>query len=308
MIELGTQNRLAAFETLYDTSLGHDLPMPHELASIYGSLRMPLHEGRPHVIGNLVASLDGVVSLGIPGKEGGKAISGSDEHDRMLMGLLRATADAIIMGAGTLRTSPRHLLTPEYAYAPLAGSYAHLRAALGKPRAPLSVIATASGDLDLDAALFATGEPVLVVTTAEGARRLSEQRLPACVKVEVPDEQQPRAEGRLAAGAILRAVERTLKSTGSGSEVVLVEGGPHLIAHFFGDGCLDEMFLTLSPQVAGRDGATYRPGLVEGRSLAPEHPAWGSLVGVRRAESHLFLRYAFASTVMASNGPTSDAN
>ncbi len=310
MIQAGTQNRLAAFETLYDTSLGHELPLPHELASIYGALRMPLREGRPHVIGNLVTSLDGVVSLGIPGKEGGKAISGSNEHDRMLMGLLRATADAIIMGAGTLRTSPRHLLTPEYAYAPLAEAYAEFRSAQGKRGAPLSVIATASGEIGPGAALFATGEPVLVVTTAAGAERLSEQRLPAGVKVEVPEGEQARAEGNLTAGAMLRAVERTLEGGGSGrgNGVVLVEGGPHLIGNFFGDGCLDEMFLTLSPQVVGRDGATQRPGLVEGRSLAPEHPTWGRLVGVRRVESHLFLRYLFDSNVVASNGSTSDAN
>lgn len=87
-----------------------------------------------------------------------------------------------------------------------------------------------------------------------------------------------------------------MRDTLHGSDgVVLVEGGPHLIGNFFGDACLDEMFLTLSPQVVGRDGPVGRPGLVEGRSLAPEHPAWGTLVGVRRAGSHLFLRYGFGA-------------
>jgi riboflavin biosynthesis pyrimidine reductase len=62
---------------------------------------------------------------------------------------------------------------------------------------------------------------------------------------------------------------------------------------FFAEQCLDELFLTLAPQVAGRDAARDRPGLVAGHSFAPERPLWGTLVGVKRAGSHLFLRYAF---------------
>jgi hypothetical protein len=52
--------------------------------------------------------------------------------------------------------------------------------------------------------------------------------------------------------------------------------------------------LTVAPQVAGRDGALARPGLVAGKRLAPEDPVWGALVGLKRGGSHLFLRYAFA--------------
>ena len=58
---------------------------------------------------------------------------------------------------------------------------------------------------------------------------------------------------------------------------------------------LDELFLTLAPQVAGRDASAERPGLVEGRIFAPDTPVWGELVEVRRAGEHLFLRYAFPS-------------
>jgi riboflavin biosynthesis pyrimidine reductase len=297
MMPSSTASRLAPFQALYDISAGEDLPLPHELASIYGPLRMPSHAGRVHVIGNLVTSLDGVVSLGIPGKEGGKAISGSNEHDRALMGVLRASANAIIMGAGTLRTSPKHLLTPGYAHPPLAEAYSEFRRALGKPEAPLSVIITATGEVDASAALFGTGAPVLVVTTPAGRARLRNLGLPPWVRVEVPEGAQPGSESSLTAAAMLSVVGRTLHGSGG---VVLVEGGPHLIGTFFGDGCLDEMFLTLSPQVVGRDGSAERPGLAEGRSLAPEHPSWGTLVGVRRAGSHLFLRYRFGREQAAS--------
>ena len=77
------------------------------------------------------------------------------------------------------------------------------------------------------------------------------------------------------------------------NDVILVEGGPLLIGEFFAEQQLDELFLTLAPQIAGRDDSVERPGLVTGKLFAPEHPIWGRLVGVKRSGSHLFLRYAF---------------
>jgi riboflavin biosynthesis pyrimidine reductase len=75
--------------------------------------------------------------------------------------------------------------------------------------------------------------------------------------------------------------------------VVLVEGGPHLMGDFFAEGLLDELFLTLAPQVAGRDGHSERPGFVSGKTFAPDKPLWGTLVSAKRGGSHLFLRYSF---------------
>jgi riboflavin biosynthesis pyrimidine reductase len=76
-------------------------------------------------------------------------------------------------------------------------------------------------------------------------------------------------------------------------KLILVEGGPRLLAEFYAERVLDEQFLTLAPQVAGRDDAAGRPGLVMGRAFAPRNPLWGTLVDLRRGGSHLFLRYAF---------------
>jgi len=64
-------------------------------------------------------------------------------------------------------------------------------------------------------------------------------------------------------------------------------------------GLLDELFLTLSPQIAGRDTTIERPGLVTGTLFAPERPLWGILVSVKRGRSHLFLRYAFTARELA---------
>jgi riboflavin biosynthesis pyrimidine reductase len=265
------------------------MALPPELASLYGRLRMPRHTARPHVVGNFVSSLDGVVSLGIPGKAGGGEISGFNLHDRMVMGLLRAAADAVVIGAGTLRaSSPEHVWTAEYIYPPLADAYRDLRTALGKPEPPLNVVVTASGEVDLDRHLFRSGAvPSLIVTTANGAQRLQvrDREIPTSARVEVAGGVAP-----LSARAVLDAVSRTRKS-----ELVLIEAGPHLMSDFFAERLLDELFLTLAPQVAGRVGEIDRPGLVSGKLFAPEHPVWGALVGLKRGGDHLFLRYEFST-------------
>ncbi len=278
---------LAPLQDLFDATTGDDLPLPTALVNLYGRLRLPRQVARPHVIGNFVTSLDGVVSLGVPGKAGGGEISGFNPHDRMVMGVLRAAADAVVVGAGTLRaSSPDHVWTAEYIYPPLTGAYCELRTALGKPEPPLNVVVTGSGDIDLDRRLFRTGAvPSLIVTTAAGARRLRERELPPSARVEVAADVAP-----LSGRAVLDAVGRVRKSA-----LVLIEAGPRLMSDFFAERLLDELFLTLAPQVAGRDGGVERPGLVSGKLFAPEHPVWGTLVGLKRGGDHLLLRYTFAS-------------
>jgi riboflavin biosynthesis pyrimidine reductase len=278
---------LEPLETLYEVDRGGEaLPLPPELAAPYGLLRFPPHPGRPYVIGNFVTTLDGVASLAMPGYEGGGPISGHDPHDRMVMGLLRAVADAVVVGAGTQRSvDPRHLWTAEYIDPELADSYRALRARLKRPRPPLNVVVTARGEIDPDRRLFRSGEvPVLIVTTAAGSRRLEELRLAPSVRVAVSE-----GPNRLSARSIVDAV-----GNAHPSDVILVEGGPHLLGDFLAAGLLDEQFLTLSPLIAGRDGAVLRPGLIAGRRFAPERPLWGTLSGVKRGGSHLFLRYAFS--------------
>jgi hypothetical protein len=93
---------LTPLETLYDTAQGDALPLPIELAHVYGRLAFPTHGEQPYVVGNFVTTLDGVVSLNIPGQSGGGPISDFNQHDRMVMGILRAAADAVIVGAGLI--------------------------------------------------------------------------------------------------------------------------------------------------------------------------------------------------------------
>jgi riboflavin biosynthesis pyrimidine reductase len=280
-------NMLAPLDALYEVDRGAELPLPPALTALYGPLRFPAHPDRPHVIGNFVSTLDGVVSLNVPGHSGGGEISGFNQHDRMVMGLLRAAADAVIVGAGTLRAVPQHRWTAAYVCPALADAYQMLRAARGKPGPPLNVIVTARGAIDLGLPVFQSGEvPVLIVTTARGAQLLHARGLSR--SVQLADVQ---SLGRLSAAAILDAVRRVRSS-----DVLLVEGGPRLMGDFLAEQRLDELFLTLAPQIAGRDATHHRPGLVAEELLAPDRPRWGTLVGVKRAGSHLFLRYAFEPT------------
>jgi riboflavin biosynthesis pyrimidine reductase len=276
-------NALTPLETIFAVERGNDLPLPPDLLTLFGRLQFPSHKV-PYVVGNFVTTLDGVVALNEPGHVSGGDISGYNHHDQMVMGLLRAIADAVIVGAGTLRSAPRHSWTAQHIYPALSTAYQQLRNNLGKPAPPLNVIVSARGNISLDLPVFQSGEvPVLIVTTPAGEQRIRAQHLPASVQLSsVP------GAGSLSARAILEAVSHAQQS-----EIILVEGGPQLMGDFFAEKYLDELFLTLAPQIAGRDGNSERPGLVTGKRFAPEHPLWGTLIGVKRSESHLFLRYAF---------------
>lgn len=281
---------LTPLETLYDAARGEPLPLPPELAALYGPLHLPTlpaaaSAGRPWVISNFVSTLDGVVALAEPGYAGGGAISGYDKHDRAVMGLLRAISDAVVVGAGTLRSVPRSLWTAEHIYPPLAPAYAALRAALGKPEPPLNVIVTAHGALDLALPVFASGAvPALIVTTPRGAERIAAETLPPGVRVAAGGDVD-----RVSAPDVLAAIHNVRPA----STTILVEGGPQLMADFFTAHLIDDLFLTLAPQVAGRAAASPRPSLVEGALFLPAQPLWSTLVSMRRGDSHLFLRYGF---------------
>ncbi len=276
-------------ESLFNVQRGFDLPLPPELAAIYGQLQFPLQAGRPYIFANFVTSLDGVVSLEAPGRAGGGDISGNNQHDHMVMGILRAMADAIIVGAGTLRKSPNHVWTAEHIYPPFSPFYQQFRHNLGKSTPPLNVIVTLEGNVTLHQPLFQSGEvSVLLITTMQGEQHLRQQTIPSSTEIITLEQS---AEGELSAQAILEVVQRTHPSN-----LILSEGGPRLLASFFAERCLDELFLTLAPQVAGRDESIERPGLIAGKLFAPAFPLWGSLVSVKRETHHLFLRYAFDTT------------
>ena len=288
---------LTPLESLHEPKAEHgvNFPLPVELSRLYGNLQFPPHVGRPYVIANSISTLDGVVSLGLPGRSDGEEISEFDLHGRMVMGLLRAVADVIIVDAGTLRAvSADHLWSAAYIFPALAEAYQELRSAMGKIGPPLTVIVTDHAEIDLSLRVFQSGEvPVLIVTTAQGQQHLLNRHVPPSVQITVAERT---ADGQLSAQAVLDTCVGHLYQ----SDVILVEGGPYLLGNFFNEKCLDEFFLTFSPQIAGRDNlpalavlaqATEQSGFINGKRFASEQLLWGALAGVKRAGSHLFLRY-----------------
>ena len=139
----------ASLQTLIESKRGRVLPLPPRLARLYGRLRMPLPGAQPRVISNFVTTLDGVVSLNAKGHASGGDISGFSAQDRMVMGLLRAIADVVIIGSGTLAVDRRHVWTAEAIFPALADEYRRLGKALGRRGAPLNVIVSGSGGIDL---------------------------------------------------------------------------------------------------------------------------------------------------------------
>ena len=277
----------AKLATLFAKTRGKALPLPPRLARLYGEFRMPVPRGRALVFGNFVSTLDGVVSLKVPGHEGGGDISGFNTEDRMVMGLLRTVADVVVVGSGTMEGDPHYMWTGAAICPELAADYTRLRRALGKRQPALKVVTSMSGRVDLTLPGFGSGARhpgrVLVLTSARGAKRLSAQ--PGARRVDIRVLKAARASPAAILGEVTKLVA---------PERVLVEGGPLLVGSFYAEQLLDEQFLTLSPQLAGRKENDGRIGFAMGRQFAPWDPRWATLTDARRGTSHLFLRYAFA--------------
>lgn len=247
---------------------------------------MPGSRARPHVFSNFVSTLDGVVSLNVKGHASGGDISGFSAQDRMVMGLLRAIADVVVIGSGTLRVDRRHVWTAQSIFPPFADDYRQLRASLGMQETPLNVVVTGGGDVDLRLPVFTSGKvPALIVTTPRGARRLHAKGAP-------PRPVEIRAVGSGARTISPRAILDVVREVRQGKRI-LVEGGPELLGDFYAAHLVDDQFLTLAPQIAGRIVGDRRLSLVMGQKFAPGVPLWGALADARRGGSHLFLRYSF---------------
>lgn len=267
--------RLPPLEVLVEEFGPGGFDLPEELATIYGG---PLAL-KPHSLcANFVASLDGVTA--IPGlAQSSHLIAAGSEHDRFLMGLLRACADAILIGAGTLHDSPQTRWTPEHAYPPAAPPYAELRRRRGLPPQPTLAVLSGSGRIDPQHP--GLRERTLVLTSEQGAAQIG-SRLPGSAAI-VPLAGEPPVDPK-AALAALRA---------GGHELILCEGGPSLLGVFVAAGVVDELFLTLSPALIGRPAGQERLSLLE--QAAPPGETAATLVSVRRSGSHLFLRYRLSS-------------
>jgi riboflavin biosynthesis pyrimidine reductase len=254
----------------------HALPrtkLPAELARLHdGDLGL----SDDCLYANFVVTVDGVVS--IPGMRGSNALIAEDsDADRFLMGVLRAFADVVLIGAGVLRASPRGTWRAAEIYPSAASGYAELRAELGIAAIPEVAVLTGRGSIDPAHPLFAAG--ALVITSDAGAARLSGQ-LPEATQVLTLGE-SPMLDPRSVVAAL----------RDRGHRRILCEAGPHTFGELVAAGLVDELFLTRSPLLVGDAGAGTRLRLVEASDLLPDGRQ-ARLLSVRRHGSHLFQRYA----------------
>lgn len=258
--------------------------LPAELRHGYaGDLAIPLRNDRPTVIANFVESLDGAVALDSQGLTDGAVVSGFSPTDRFVMGLLRAMADVVLVGAGTVRASAGTGWTPARVYPKAADAYRDLRRRLRLAPDPVTLIVTAKGDLDPSHPAFRDADRAIVLAApAAAAEHLRRLGFRDGIRIE------SLGDGDAVSSAALIDLAGRM-----GARVVLTEGGPHVLAGLAGAGLLDELFLTVAPQLVGRDRTAHRLALLEGVALWPDQSRWGELVSVRRGGDHLFLRYRF---------------
>jgi len=263
-------------ELLYEASQLPAFDLPDELRERYGGC---IGFDQPRVFANFVGSLDGVVAAP-PLVQSAKLISGDNASDRFVMGLLRACADAILIGSGTLQASPRSLWTPGGPCPAAAGSFAQLRRRRRRPESPVLVVLTATGLIDPAHPALERG--ALVLTTDGGATRLG----------RLPERSEVVSLGAAATVDVLAALD-LLRDRGH--RLVLAEAGPRVFGSLVAARLVDELFLTVSPVLAGRAEALTRLGLVEGADLLEDLGSAARLLSVRRDGGHLLLRYALGA-------------
>ncbi|HEY0637553.1 MAG TPA: dihydrofolate reductase family protein [Pseudonocardiaceae bacterium] len=179
--------------------------------------------------------------------------------DQEIIRTQRAMADAILVGAGSMRTGRYPPHRP-------SGEYALYRERHGLAQAAPLVVASRTADLDFTAPAFAGARvPTILLTDLEGARRV-----PMEAEVEVVI-----ADGLSAGMTVLR--------TRYGLGRVLCEGGPGLASALFAESLVDEVHLTLAPRLEGADLRSLVRGLPAPVDL--------ELRSVHEAGGNLLLRY-----------------
>ena len=238
-------------------------PEPGEVtadAAVAG-LRLDEHapDGRPYVVGNMVATADGRAAID------GRAGPIGDEADRAMFMRLRTQADCVMVGAGTLRAERYgHLVRdPELRAA---------REAEGLAPEPLACVLTRTLDLPWDTSLWTDPASRVALYT-------SSPHNPPPSRAEVKVHRMAEAE---------LTVERVLRSLRADHDVrsVLCEGGPTLNRELLEARVLDELYLALEPKLVGGGDA---PTIVGGPPFP--QPDRLELVSILEADGALFLRY-----------------
>jgi riboflavin biosynthesis pyrimidine reductase len=272
------------FELLLERDDAGALGLPETMRAVYGGdWRLPAASSVPYVCVNFCMSRDGRVSFSEPGHMGGGDVSGFDARDQWLMGLLRARADAVMIGDGSLKAEPDYVMTSAAICPADAAAFAALREAEGRRLEPVHVVVSADGDVPWGAEVFQRPDTDVVVVTTERAPTSVHRAAAACVSsVDVLVVGDERSD--------IGGVARVLAGRW-GVRTIVCEGGPRLYGAMLREGLVVDEFLTVSPLLLGDDGVgAHRPSLVEAVRFPPGGAPRSRLLSVRAGGDHLYLR------------------
>ncbi|NLU74078.1 pyrimidine reductase family protein [Streptomyces sp. HNM0575] len=212
---------------------------------------------------NMVSSLDGAAY------HDGRSQPLSSEADMRIFGVLRGLADAVVVGAQTVR---------QEGYGPPRERevFARRRAEAGQGPAPAIAVVSAGLDLDFSQPLFTCPlVPTLLVTGAGApSDRVAAAREAGADVVFAGD------------GATVDPARLPRALAGRGLRRLLTEGGPRLLGQLIAGGALDELCLTVAPRITAGEASR----IVNGPEV--EVPVEFGLAGVLEEDGFLFTRYS----------------
>jgi riboflavin biosynthesis pyrimidine reductase len=232
---------------------------------------------RPRVLLNMISTVDGRAT--VRGRSG--PISGP--ADRELFHGLRSAVDGVLVGAGTVRAE-------RYGRMIRDEDNRRLRLQRGLSEEPLACIV--SGRLALTGDIPLLAEPaarVAIVTTSAASLPANAAHL---------DYVRTHDEGQLDLPAALAELRERFAV-----QILLCEGGPHLSSQLLAAGLVDELFLSVSPTLAGGEPTSGEaPRILAGAELEPSVGL--ELLGVLESDSSLFLRYGVSARERVSRETT----
>jgi riboflavin biosynthesis pyrimidine reductase len=278
------------FEVLFDN--GERSPIESEAVRPYGKLGFPAPPAdRPWTYANFVQSIDGITSL--LGQFGSGGHISQSAEDRWLMDLLRAHADAVIMGMNTLTFERVYMGNPGGPIFKIANpEMLEFRQKLGRGKLK-NIFVTNAASVQLSQFRVFESELVdsFVVTTKAGATKLRAQKHPRVTIIEAGE--WPRVD--------LDLMVKKLRGE-LGISYLLCEGGPTFYGSMTKAGLIDEKFLTVAPvelgqaappeqQMAEFDKVRLRPNTFAGPGFTKETMTRWTWLSCRRVDDHEFNRY-----------------
>jgi riboflavin-specific deaminase-like protein len=224
----------------------------------------------PFVFVNMAMTVDGKIATA---NRAVSSFSSARDHEHLLK--LRATADAVMAGAGTVNSAAINL-------GPGPARFRRLRLKNGLAGYNLRVIVSGSGSLNPNAEVFKHRfSPIIILTTGRASKAKLLQLQAVADEVKICGRREIN----------FRAALRWLREKW-GVKRLLCEGGGELNDALFRAGLVDELHVTFCPKIfGGRRAPTIADGRGFGRLAAA---ARFRLKTIRRVRDELFAVFISA--------------